>query len=695
MLTVTSAQGPMSDTASNPGDALSFMKRNALCYSQSDLRTLNGDSLKYMLKVLGNAEKSLADISTDVEIVAWSTEHGQESPLLDDWKRGIREVSDIIDNAKDVLGGILNLSSGEDLSIDRSRDIMSLSPKLSRSVVVVNGMYSTLYMCGGPVYSNYSISINTENTILSLSHLTNTIHRLCGNTEITSCKDLALLNTSTRALSVVAESLHQLAMVVGEEMADRIHRCVMMVVEVSLLVSPHTPISSVESLRSCSVVIARSAAMMSKEVGSINVSDSGLLHLANGLKSVVDYAVDVYVNMLEQVSAEGEGTNEPVSYSDFMQSYSQLLGFDTSNVMHIRSELLEAILHASLFELRYLESVNGNNSISKSLHENGAIERHIRKMKLSLMYALVGMCECADTGDSRAEDRLIMDCAGEAALCSLESLERILRCLDEQPLSKKHRPALRSLECVATLVNRALDRLDEKRKLYWHNWNPGVSGVVLFPEELPKNRKLLKTTAGSSLDALRKSFEEVVENRFIAFKKIMLAVIGCIVGFFVMIYELSVGLFRRNHVYDVTSHTDEAVFQFYNAQPSQDINGCNAVMMQEGAYQQGVSGFCSLGKCASSTDKPSSGNTTKVRSELFVDLQKEGGSIAETGPVVRVVGIISSGEQLGENKLDEKDLEDNGVSVGTGLQCAHSSLVFSSSSCELGGGEIQQAPLPK
>ena len=526
-------------------NALSLMQHNSLRYSSTELNTLNVDALRHMLSVVDDVEKSLSEILGDITICeSAKSVSGEQDDCTPSyyWRNGIDKVKRLMASSKDVIGGILKACGGPiDLSSDStwSYDIASLSPKLCGCIGIMNKMYATLYNEGSSVYDSYSLSISAESAIMSLSHLTNIVHRLCHGKPSASSHQIALFNTGMRSVSVITESLRQLALLVNQEMADRIQRCTMLMAEASLLVSPFTPKCSVSDLKQCTANVVRSAKTLADAVGYTDIRNTTLIPMANGLKSIIEYATAAYINVHDGVCSRNEkgGRTAPIPYNkDLLPSHLKCNAL-TSDILFVRAELLEAELHASLFELRYIE-----NSRNKKAPEDksSSIERHVSDMKWSLMYALIGVCECSvQENSSAAVNSLIMDCASDAAHCALESLRRVVDNVDSQPfLPEDKKRALRSLGSVATLVNRTLDRLDGKRKFYSHNWDAAVSGVTLLPGELPEDSKLLKTTAQSSLDALRGEPFKVVSDPLDLAREVLRAIVAAVVRLCLWLWSL-------------------------------------------------------------------------------------------------------------------------------------------------------------
>ena len=623
MFPESQVKGSLCKTRSKTVNALSSMQQNSLCYSKTEFYTLSEAALKSMLSVIDNVENSLQEILNDIAIFECSnvsvelSGHPQPSGL----KCGVNAAKRVVDNARDVIGGILKTCNrGFNLSSYNtwSHDILSLSPKLCGCIVEMHTMYSTLYNGDGSVYHNYSLSINAENAIMSLAHLTNTVHRLCCEKVSASSKDIALLNTSTRSVLVITESLRQLAMLVNQEMADRIQRCTMLMASASLLVSPFTPTGCVSNVKPCAADVVRSAKILANDVGYTSMRDTTLVPMANGLKSIIEYAVGVYISVHERVfvgSEKERSSAAPMSYEGLLLTPLKKSDERTGDVLFVRTELLEAVLHASLFELWYLDSSHNE----RTLEEKGAtIERHMRDLKWSLMYALVGACECSFSENSDVVNELIMGCVSDASYFALESLRHVVNSVDNQPFSHEEKKrALKSLGSVSTLVNRILDRLDGKRELYSHNWHTEVSGVMLFPGELPENRRLLQTTAKSSLVALRESFEVKKGPLLDSVCGVLKAIIACIVKLLVWILSFS------DYVVSCMAGRSEDT----QSQYCDDISGnmaCGSLFGEEYLAQDSGSqhSIPTYNPSLDNVEEAPLGMKTKIRSDLFVNVQE-------------------------------------------------------------------------
>ncbi|MFV9839124.1 MAG: hypothetical protein AB8U44_03815 [Aaplasma endosymbiont of Hyalomma asiaticum] len=537
---MSSASGSTDNSVSA---ALGFMKQNALDYSKADIKTLNNSAKVYLLRVLGDAEASLKDLERRLETFE-ATEEETGLPTasyVEILRKKVQEVRDILVGAKCGLERLEPSCSSEEWLHQ------VLSPQLRSSVSKISEMLMALWhtescsICG-----NDSFSIFLESTILSLSHLASTIDNIGHSPVETSGRHLDFMNTATRAAYVIAESMREIATVTSPEFADRIHREIMLVTEVSSLVSPYTrPHSIVDFCHYSSCIVCSAGALM-REVPDANIREQARVPIVNGLKSIIAAAVYVYWSTLEQMLIEKEVLISELGilfHEGSRRTHKGLLSYSKKPyengaecVVFLRMELLECVLNINMFERKYLKLIAESGALISNV-ESDAVKGHVRDLKQGMLYALIGACEYTGRiGDGMMTETSLLHSIYISALYSLQSLECVLQCLGSQTIKKDQNAALlRPLGSVAALLNRALDRLDESRELYNHNWDPVVSGVMLFPEELPKNRKLFKTTAKSPVEAVILSYR--VKRGFLGIlKQAIELVIECLVKLCTGIY---------------------------------------------------------------------------------------------------------------------------------------------------------------
>lgn len=490
-----------------------------------DVYATDESSVENMLEVLNGVKQSLKDME-----IALST--GNDAVVLPEStvkegivKEGIVRLSGIIASIYDVLSDPKLCGK----SSERRKLLDILSQKLGKCIAETHGMFILLkHLRKHPLYSCDPLSTSAETLLLSLARLTNTVHRLCSPV-VTSSRDIAFFNTAARAVCVIVEAMRVLTTVVDEGMANKMQRCVTLIKEVSLLLSPYAPRGSEESLRVCCSGVVRTAVALVDEICDTNLRDPMLAPMAAGIQSVISRAADIYNRMVVFTRGTGTGRFTFVFYEDSDSSYMH----DGIDMVLLGAELLERAMHASLFELRYQESIKTGSSLVPN-EDLPYVEEHVKNLKLGLLYALVGACKWTNELSCGTAD-FLMDCINASTLASLSSLECVLRRIGTQTNQEGH-PALRSLGSVAVLINRVLDQMHKNRELYSHNWDPDISGIALFPGELPRNRRVTETTATSALDALRTPFK--VKKRFAAsIKRIIRFIVRCIAGLFMGVYK--------------------------------------------------------------------------------------------------------------------------------------------------------------
>ena len=490
--------------------ALESMRRNALDYSRADVRTLNKSSKRYLLRVLADAATNLKDVESRLDAFgdAGGAAGSPPSAYVIILRRRLQEVGNIVVDAECGLSKL-------DPCVSSQKWLHQvLSPLLRSSVSKMSEMLMALWHTEAySLFSPSGISVSLESTILSLSHLASAVDRLGNDPVDTSRRHVCFINTATRASAVIAEAMHEIAAVVTPEYADRVHRGIMMITEVSRLVSPYTHADSVVDFCHYSSFIVRSAGGLMQEIHDANVREKTLIPVVKGLRSIIASAVYVYWSTLEQMLLEKEGLISKLKVvfrEDVKKTAKGLLSHSKEPYKNVsldckaflRMGLIECMLYTSMFERKYLKLCAKSGALISNM-ESDAVKGHIKDMKLGIRHALVGSCEyTGEIGNGVTEDPFLHS-VHMFALHSLQKLECILQCLDSQTIERgQYEALLHSLESVAVLLNRALDRLDNGRELYNHHWDPEVSGVVLLPGELPRHRKLFKTTAKSPIGAM-------------------------------------------------------------------------------------------------------------------------------------------------------------------------------------------------
>ena len=310
-----------------------------------------GSALSHINNVLDDAMKGLDKIKERLfPVSGQGVSLGCSSPMSALWVGGISDVSDIVDSARGSL--TCSMGPGSRFLEEESRVQVLSGTTLSLLVSAMfkaHVVYQALLLEHGRGEGGDSsvLVVNIEKVVMALSCAAHSVQVLARGSTQLERRDVDFFSASARITHIISVSLSQLAGMVNSDIADRILGCVMMISDVSSLLSLSSS-DRLEDLRYCHSVAINAAGVLSGMIEDTDVSDRGNVSHAKALKDIVNSAVFVNTYITRNHALQSRVKDEVVVVgSDAAPDRSPDTGLDvvqaaqaiSSGVVRVRNKL--------------------------------------------------------------------------------------------------------------------------------------------------------------------------------------------------------------------------------------------------------------------------------------------------------------------------------------------------------------------
>ncbi|SCV63087.1 hypothetical protein ANAPH2_00519 [Anaplasma phagocytophilum] len=454
------------------------------------------ETFAHMLSVLKLAKSCVIEIKNEMVSPEQSTE---PSPLP-----LIQSVLNFLDNTQGVIEQSIR-NSDYSIPSDIIEDILKGCYDVLGTLQSVTKVHSIL-----PSSAIDVPNMLADQTIIAMAGFVQALqnYAFSSTTEQADIRHVRLL---TRASLIAQQAMAMLASAANPAARKLVLRNVLILSLTTQIPSLNTPAALKEHMASAMTLIVMSlSAELDKFISSRHVMETEeSISISVSMQHLAQHFLTTYREELQRY------LGNKVDFSTVDHEATEEAGNFENNMLWIRAYLLECVVYVSSIQLTYekaLEKTLTDTEVytatpvflpetplteDMEIEEDKATEiiqdlhEHVLEtLKQVCLRCIVNSSPVFDSHNN-SKDLQLKILSHTAAM--QEKLGNLIEELQRNPNVKDCQSLHFSIERVAILTTRIMDRLDDRRELYDHTWKQDYSFLPLFNGEELRNRKICKS----------------------------------------------------------------------------------------------------------------------------------------------------------------------------------------------------------